>query len=267
MQPEPSRSPVALTIAGSDPSGGAGLQADLKTFHQHGVYGMSVVTLLTVQNTIQVSAVECLQPAFVTAQLEAVLADIPPGAAKTGALGNAAIIAAVASRALDFQFPLVVDPVMISKHGQPLIEACAIAAIIRALLPRAFLLTPNIPEAERLTGMEIRDLPTMEAAARRLVAMGASHVLVKGGHLKGESFDLLLYNGHTTILPAQRLETRHTHGTGCVLSAAITARLARGEDLPGAVRRAKVFISRAIANNPGLGQGHGPVNLHTPPDL
>ena len=257
MQPEPSRSPVALTIAGSDPSGGAGLQADLKTFHQHGVYGMSVVTLLTVQNTIQVSAVECLQPAFVTAQLEAVLADIPPGAAKTGALGNAAIIAAVASRALDFQFPLVVDPVMISKHGQPLIEACAIAAIIRALLPRAFL----------LTGMEIRDLPTMEAAARRLVAMGASHVLVKGGHLKGESFDLLLYNGHTTILPAQRLETRHTHGTGCVLSAAITARLARGEDLPGAVRRAKVFISRAIANNPGLGQGHGPVNLHTPTDL
>jgi hydroxymethylpyrimidine/phosphomethylpyrimidine kinase len=255
---------VGLTIAGSDPSGGAGLQADLKAFHQHGVYGASVVTLLTVQNTVMVDAVECLPPEMVLAQLDAVLVDIPPLAAKTGALGNAAIIEALASRAKNFGFPLIVDPVMVSKHGIPLIAADAIESFIRHLMPCAWLLTPNLHEAGRLTGRTITSLSDMENASRALVDGGAKHVLVKGGHLEGQAIDLLLTDGHLIHLPAPRINTPHTHGTGCVLSASITARLALGDSLVDAVRGAKEFISRAIATNPGLGKGHGPVNLFAP---
>ena len=214
--------PVAMTIAGSDPSGGAGLQADLKTFHQHGVYGTSVVTLLTVQNTRTVLAVEILKPDFVMAQL---------------------------------------DAVMVSKHGVPLLAPEATKALIDHLLPCAFLITPNLAEASRLAGIEVSDISTMEEAARRIGDMGPRHVLLKGGHLAGESTDLLWSNGQIHRFPGSRIDTLHTHGTGCVLSAAITARLARGESLLSAVEGAKKFVHKAIATHPGLGGGHGPINM------
>ncbi|MCH8839730.1 MAG: bifunctional hydroxymethylpyrimidine kinase/phosphomethylpyrimidine kinase [Planctomycetes bacterium] len=258
---------VAMTIAGSDPSGGAGLQADLKTFHQHGVYGTSVVTLLTVQNTQKVESVEVLGPEFVVSQLDAVLDDIPPTAAKTGALGNAAVIEAIAERAERFSFPLVIDPVMVSKHGAPLIDDEAVQVLRRKLLPHAFLITPNVPEAARLAEMEVTDLLTMEKAAAVISRLGAKNVLVKGGHLKGDPVDVLWTAGENHSLPAERVDTTHTHGTGCVFSAAITARLAKGEDLVTAVKAAKQFITAAIQNSPGLGQGYGPVNMHTRTDF
>jgi hydroxymethylpyrimidine/phosphomethylpyrimidine kinase len=258
---------VAMTIAGSDPSGGAGLQADLKTFHQHGVYGTSVVTLLTVQNTQKVESVQVLGPEFVVSQLDAVLDDIPPTAAKTGALGNAAVIEAIAERAERFSFPLVIDPVMVSKHGASLIDEEAVQVLRRKLLPHAFLITPNVPEAARLAEMEVTDLPTMEKAAAVISRLGAKNVLVKGGHLKGDPVDVLWTAGENHALPAQRVDTTHTHGTGCVFSAAITARLAKGEDLVTAVKAAKQFITAAIQTSPGLGQGYGPVNMHASTDF
>ena len=258
---------VAMTIAGSDPSGGAGLQADLKTFHQHGVYGTSVVTLLTVQNTRKVESVEVLGPEFVVSQLDAVLDDIPPTAAKTGALGNAAVIEAIAERAERFSFPLVIDPVMVSKHGSPLIDDEAVQVLRRKLLPHAFLITPNVPEAARLAEMEVTDLLTMEKAAAVISRLGAKNVLVKGGHLEGDPVDVLWSAGENHSLPAERVETTHTHGTGCVFSAAITARLAKGEDLVTAVKAAKQFSTAAIQTSPGLGQGYGPVNMHARTDF
>lgn len=252
---------IALTIAGSDPSGGAGLQADLKTFHQHGVYGMSVVTLLTVQNTQSVSQVEVLKPTMVLDQLTAVIEDIPPAVAKTGALGNAEVIEALAGCAADFVFPLVVDPVMISKHGMPLLERSALDVAIEQLLPRAFLITPNLHEAEAITGLAVTKLAEMEAAARRIADSGPSHVLIKGGHLEGEPLDLLWSDGQFHRFHNKRIETQHTHGTGCVFSAAITARLALGDPIVDAVAAAKNFITRAIESNPGLGHGYGPTNM------
>ncbi len=254
---------VALTIAGSDPSGGAGMQADLKTFHQHGVYGAGVVTLLTVQNTQSVAAVRVLEPSFVIAQLDAVLEDIPPQAAKTGALGSAAIIAAVAERAKDCRFPLVVDPVMISKHGAPLIDDDAQDVLRARLLPHAFLVTPNAHEARALAGMEVRDTAAMERAAAAIARLGPRNVLVKGGGLNGPAIDLLWTGGQITILEGGRVPGRNTHGTGCVFSASITALLARGIDLGDAVRQAKAYVAEAIRTAPGLGRGFGPVNMLT----
>ncbi len=251
-----------MTIAGSDPSGGAGLQADLKTFHQCGVFGTSVVTVLTVQNTVGVAAVESLDPTLVVAQLEAVLADIPPQAAKTGALGNENIIRAVARHAADFRFPLVVDPVLRSKHGAPLLGDDAFRVLVDELLPHAFLLTPNVHEAAALAGFAVDDVPSMERAAAAIAALGPKHVLVKGGGLSGEATDVLLSAGQIRHFPAKRVDTQHTHGSGCVFSAAITARLARGEPLHEAIAAAKGFIHRAIQTAPGLGHGLGPVNLH-----
>lgn len=256
--------PVALTIAGSDPSGGAGLQADLKTFHQHAVYGMSVVTLLTVQNTRAVSSVDVLDASLVLTQLDAVLTDIPPQAAKTGALGNAAVIDALARRASTFAFPLVVDPVMISKHGVPLIDDEAVEVLAGKLLPTAFLVTPNLPEAEKLAGMEVTDVSTIERAAAVIAQRGVKNVLVTGGQLDGAAVDVLWTDGVTRTLAAERIRTQHTHGAGCVLSAAITARLAGGEDIVTAVTLAKRFITEAIRTGPGLGGGCGPVNMNSP---
>jgi len=253
---------VALTIAGSDPSGGAGIQADLKTFHQRGVYGTSVITLVTVQNTRGVSAVESLSPQIVEAQLQAVLEDIPPAAAKTGALGNLEIVKLVAEKARDFAFPLVVDPVMISKHGKPLISEEARAAMARLLLPRAFLVTPNLHEAGVLAGMPVSDLAGMREAAIRIAALGPEAVLVKGGHLTGEAVDVLFWRGRTLYYRAPRIDTVHTHGTGCTYSACITAELAKGCGLTEAVDIAKRFITRAIETHPGIGKGSGPVNHH-----
>jgi len=252
--------PTALSIAGSDPSGGAGIQADLKTFHQHNVYGMAVITLLTVQNTRSVQAVYVMKPAQVIRQIEAVLADIPPHAAKTGALGNEKVLRAVAKAARKFRFPLVVDPVMISKHGAPLLKTSAVRFFIQELLPYATLVTPNLAEAEVLSGIKVRDLDSMEKAARIIAGFGPQAVLVKGGHLKGDAADLFYQAGRVRLLKAPRIRTKHTHGTGCTYSAAITAGLAKGQDLFLAVTSAKKFITRAISTSPGLGHGMGPVN-------
>ena len=256
--------PVALTIAGSDPSGGAGIQADLKTFHQFGVYGEAVVTLITVQNSVSFDHVECLNPELVADQIRAVVSDIPPHAAKTGALGNREIIEAVADLAPSFQFSLIVDPVMVSKHGGALLARDAVHALKTRLLPHAYLVAPNLAEAEMLTGLTVRDLSGMRAAAESLKAIGPRAVLVKGGHLAESATDLLLYDGHSLEFPCKRIETRHTHGTGCTFSAAITALLARGEELTSAIRIAKDYVTEAIRTNPGLGTGSGPLNHHAP---
>jgi len=254
---------VVLTIAGSDPSGGAGIQADLKTFHQRGVYGESVITLVTVQNTRRVGEIEILSPALVGSQIDAVLEDIPPAAAKTGALGNPEIVRVVAEKARRFSFPLVVDPVMISKHRLPLMNSEARKVLAEDLLPYAFLITPNLHEAGELAQMQVCDLETMETAARIIADRGAKNVLVKGGHLKGEAVDLLYGNGKTVKFSSSRIDTRHTHGTGCTYSACITAELAKGRDLETAIDIGKKFITQAIKTNPGLGGGSGPVNHHT----
>jgi len=259
--------PVALTIAGSDPSGGAGIQADLKTFHQFGVYGEAVITLITVQNTVAFERVEYLKPELVADQIRAVISDIPPRAAKTGALGNREIIETVAELAGNFQFPLVVDPVMASKRGGSLLSPDAMHALKTHLLPCATLVTPNLAEAELLTGLAVRDLPGMRAAAERLLEMGARAALIKGGHLTEDPVDVLLDRRGWTQFPAQRIETRHTHGTGCTFSAAITALLARGFELPDGIRAAKDYVTEAIRTNPGLGAGSGPLNHHAPARL
>ncbi len=249
--------PVALTIAGSDPSGGAGLQADLKTFHRFGVYGEAVVTLITVQNTVGIERVEILNPELVLAQIRGVLGDIPPRAAKTGALGNASVIGAVVDAARDFAFPLVVDPVMFSKHGARLGESSP----LRALIARAYLLMPNLNEASELAGFTVNDRESMRQAAEVLIGMGARNVLIKGGHLAGDALDLLyLEGGDVQEFSAVRIDTRHTHGTGCTYSAAITAELAKGAGLTQAVSVAKAFVTEAIRTNPGLGGGSGPLN-------
>jgi hydroxymethylpyrimidine/phosphomethylpyrimidine kinase len=257
----PLAKPVALTIAGSDPSGGAGIQADLKTFHQFGVYGEAVITLITVQNTRRVERIECLAPDLVADQIRAVIGDIPPAAAKTGALGNCGIIEAVSALAAGFPFPLVVDPVILSKHGAALLEADAVDALKTRLLPYAFLLTPNLEEAALLTGAGVRNIADMRKAAEKLAALGPQAVLVKGGHLgDGDAIDVLFYQGEFREFTSPRIVTRHTHGTGCTLSAAITAGLASGYDLSEAVERAKRYVTAAILSNPGLGAGVGPLD-------
>lgn len=256
------RRAVALSIAGSDPSGGAGIQADLKTFHQFGVYGEAVITLVTVQNTLRVDRVECLSADLVAQQIRAVLEDIPPAAAKTGALGNSEIVNTVADLAADFTFSLVVDPVMLSKHGAPLMSSEARRIVRERLVPRASLLTPNLPEAEELAGFKIKGLEEMRRAAEKICGMGARAVLVKGGHLEHSATDVLLAEGEWHEFAAARFDTPHTHGTGCTISAAITAEMAKGTPLVEAVRRAKLFITEAIRTNPGLGGGSGPLNHH-----
>lgn len=247
---------VALTIAGSDPSGGAGLQADLKTFHQFGVYGEAVITLITVQNTCAVQRVQCLAPDLVFEQIRAVLDDISPDAIKLGALGSQEIIEVVASALEGCSVPVVIDPVMISKHGAPLMDSGAVGAFKRKLLPKASLITPNLPEAAVLTGLE-----DPRSAAVALLAAGAKAALIKGGHGTGEhSDDFLLYGAESYTFAQSRLSTIHTHGTGCTYAAAITAELAKNVRLPIAVGNAKRFITEAIRTAPGLGKGTGPVN-------
>lgn len=257
--------PIALTIAGSDPSGGAGLQADLKTFHQHGVYGAAVVSLITVQSTRSVARVEVLDAELVAQQIDHLLADVRPGAAKTGALGGRAIIEVVAARAKDFEFPLVVDPVMVSKHGQRLLAPEAIEVLVRELLPRCFLLTPNGPEAEALLGVQVKTVAQARDAARRLVDLGPRNVLLKGGHLEGaEVVDVLCAGGVLHELRGPRLDSPHTHGTGCTGSAAITARLAQGESVVDAVAGAFAWLQEALRHPPEVGGGLGPVNHFAP---
>jgi hydroxymethylpyrimidine/phosphomethylpyrimidine kinase len=254
----PGRPPIALSVAGSDPSGGAGIQADLKTFHRFGVYGQAVLTLLTAQNTRGVTAVQLVDTGLVQAQLDSVFGDLGAGAVKTGALGSAAIVEVVAAAfAAHAAGPLVVDPVLVSKHGHDLADGSVVQAMRRELLPRARLVTPNRFEAERLTGIVVGDRASAERAALRLLGDGVQAVLVKD--VPGLGGDLLVDGGQVVVFQSPRIETRHRHGTGCTFSAAITALLARGEGLGAAVEAAVDFVGRAIASAPGLG-ATGPVN-------
>jgi hydroxymethylpyrimidine/phosphomethylpyrimidine kinase len=252
---------TALTIAGSDPSGGAGIQGDLKTFHAHGVYGMAVVTALTAQNTRGVAAVHDVPAPFVAKQLEAVLADMPVGAAKTGMLSNADTVDAVATVLRRQRVPfLIVDPVMVATSGDALLRDDAVSVLVERLFPLATLVTPNLPEAERLLGTPIDSPDAMRRAAQRLRERGARAVLVKGGHLPGDRVVDLLYDGTFREFEDRRIRTEHTHGTGCALSAAIAAHLARGADLAEAVARARAFVRRGLERAIVLGRGKNPVN-------
>ena len=252
---------TALTIAGSDSGGGAGIQADLKTFAAHRVYGMSAITAVTAQNTLGVAAWTALSADLVTAQIEAVVSDIGAHAAKTGMLPNAAIVAAVAAAAKDLALHLVVDPVMIAKSGDRLIDNDAVEALKSQLLRRAFVVTPNIPEAEALTGVRIDDAASRREAARRLVSLGAANAIIKGGHLTSADIVDLLYDGQRfTEFRAERVAGRSTHGTGCTFAAAIAAHLALGHRLEEAVPQVQAYIAGAIRNAPMLGRGHGPMD-------
>lgn len=265
------RANVALTIGGSDPSGGAGIQADLKTFHQHRVYGTSVITLVTVQNTLGVSAVSLLDPGLVAAQIDAVLDDIRVRSIKTGALGSASIIRAVARRLERRRdIALVVDPVMLSKNGNPLLESDAVEVLVSELLPLAALVTPNAPEAAALARREpIRDARDAETAARSLLESGARAILVKGGHTneQGDATDVFVARGEDAwSMTMPRVATKHTHGTGCTLSAAIAANLANGAPMREAYARARHFLQRALERGPGCdGHGIGPVDHFAEP--
>ena len=253
----------ALTIAGSDSGGGAGLQADLKTFAALGVYGMSAVTAITAQNTVGVQGVIELPADFVGLQIDSVVTDIGVDAVKTGMLANADIIAVVAEKAREYNFPnFVIDPVMVAKSGDPLLREDARQALIEQLIPLAKVLTPNLHEARVLTGMEIESLEDMRRAARAIHELGAQNVVIKGGHLPSsdESVDVL-YDGRDFIeFAAPRIETENTHGTGCTFASAIAAELAKGKTVPEAVRAAKEFITMAIRNSLDIGHGHGPTN-------
>jgi hydroxymethylpyrimidine/phosphomethylpyrimidine kinase len=260
--PRSERPRRALTIAGSDSGGGAGIQADLKTFQALGVWGMSAITAVTVQNTKGVSGYEELSPDTVGEQIRAVVTDIGVDAAKTGMLASAPIIEAVASAVADTGVPnLVVDPVFVSKHGHALLREDAVEALRTRILPLATLVTPNLPEAAGLAGLEVRTEEDMERAGRAILGLGARAVLVKGGHLEGDTVtDLLVTSDGVLRLTEPRIDTPHTHGTGCVLSSAIAAYLARGEDLVAAVTRGKDFVTGAIRAALKIGQGIGPVN-------
>lgn len=255
--------PVALTIAGSDPSGGAGLQADLKTFHQQGVYGASVVTLLTVQSTQGVEQVEVLDAEFVAAQLRCVLNDLRPAVIKTGAMGNRRVIERVASMLTRLTTPLVVDPVMISKHGHALCDDDAIECFKEVLLPHVFVLTPNRWEAERLMGRSLKTPADFESAVCDLAKLGPQHVLLKCGELAGKSVDVLWSDNTLHWLEGPRHPSQGNHGSGCVLSAAVTAHLAWGRPVLESIERARRFVSQAIATSQAVGQGIQPTNMHT----
>ena len=254
----------ALTIAGSDSGGGAGIQADLKTFSALGVYGTSAITAITAQNTQRVTAVEILSPTLVAAQIAAVLDDIRIDAINIGMLGRADVIEAVAKALLGSSAPLVLDPVMVAKSGDALLQDDAVAALIRRLLPRADLVTPNLPEAARLLAVPPAQTPgDVEAQGQALIAMGARAVLMKGGHAAGPiCTDLLITRDDVLTFSAPRLATQNTHGTGCTLSAAIAAGLAKGMALDAAVRRAHAWLHSAIAAADGLGIGHGHGPVH-----
>lgn len=252
---------TALTIAGSDSGGGAGIQADLKTFAALGVFGTSAITSVTAQNTIGVQGVHDLPPEFVGRQIDSVLDDIPIDAAKTGMLSSAAIIEVVAAKVKAHAIKrLVVDPVMVAKSGAPLLQPDAVHALIEHLLPFALVLTPNVPEAEALTGLTITELNGMRQAARQIHGLGPRYVVLKGGHLGGRAIDLVYDGSRFTELDAERIDTPYTHGTGCVFSAAIAAELAKGSPVPEAVASAKRFTTAAIRYGFRLGKGFGPTD-------
>lgn len=254
-----------LTIAGSDPSGGAGIQADLKTFAALGVYGMSVLTALTAQNTLGVQGIFDIPLSFIQQQIDSVLSDIGADAWKTGMLSNAEVIQLVAERAQYYRIEkLVVDPVMVAKGGDALLQPSARDALIADLVPLSYVLTPNHYEAQVLTGMTIQTVSDMYTAAARIHAMGARHVVVKGGDLPGSTQAIdILYDGHVyTEVGAPRVATRNTHGTGCTFASAIAAELAKGHTVATAVQRAKTYLTAAVraADDLQIGHGHGPLN-------
>ncbi len=257
---------IALTIAGSDSGGGAGIQADLKTFHQFGVFGTSVVTAVTAQNTVGVRAWKALPAALVTQQIDAVADDLPPLAVKSGMLGSAELAEVVAAALERRRLPnYVLDPVMVATSGDRLLHRDAEQVIARRLVPLATLVTPNLDEAAILTGGRVRTPEEMERAGRALVRLGARAALVKGGHLAGDVVvDVLVADGTARSFTHPRIDTTSTHGTGCTLSAAVAAGLAHGRPLERAVEDALDFVQRALAAAPGLGQGHGPLNHFVP---
>ena len=254
---------TALTSAGSDSSGGAGIQADLKTMTAHGVYGMSAVTALTAQNTMGVTDILAVPPAFLAAQLDAVFADIPPDAVKIGMVADAALIHVIAEKLDEYDAKnVVVDPVMVATSGARLISEDAVEALVSELLPRAALITPNIPEAEVLADMAITDRTAMTAAAARIHERTHAAVLMKGGHSVDDANDLLVDDTGARWFEGRRIATSNTHGTGCTLSSAIASNLARGIDTDSAVAQAKAYLSGALAAGLDLGHGSGPL-AHT----
>jgi hydroxymethylpyrimidine/phosphomethylpyrimidine kinase len=255
---------VALTIAGSDSGGGAGIQADLRTFAAHGLHGCSAIAAVTAQNSTGVRDLMALPPRIVVAQIEAVAEDMPPSAAKTGMLATRAIVEAVADALARLRIPnVVVDPVMVAKSGDRLLDPAGERAYVDRLFTIASVLTPNLPEAEALLGRTVRDLAGMREAARALHALGPRVVVVKGGHLQGDAVDVYFDGDRLDELRATRIETRNTHGTGCTFSAAIASRLALGDDPFAAVAGAKEYLTEAIRGSYSVGAGHGPVDhLH-----
>jgi hydroxymethylpyrimidine/phosphomethylpyrimidine kinase len=252
--------PRVLAIAGSDSGGGAGIQADLKTMLALGVHGMTVICAVTAQNSVGVQGYWELPPEAVAAQLDSVLGDIGAQAIKTGMLASALLVGTVCDALAEVAAPVVVDPVAVSKHGDSLISDGTLEAVRERLLPLATVVTPNLLEAELLTGMQITDEAQMLAAARMINAMGPQWVLVKGGHLPGNPVDLLFDGEHVIRYRGQRITSVHTHGTGCTLASAIASRLAFGDDVPTAVRSAKEYVTGAIAAGFPLGAGIGPVD-------
>ncbi len=252
-----------LIIAGSDSGGGAGIQADIKTVTMLDGYAATAITALTAQNTEGVFGVLPIPPEFIRRQIEVVLDDIGADAIKTGMLHDAAVIETVAAvlQQRASAVPLVVDPVMVAKGGARLIDPGAVEALKRLLIGRATVLTPNLPEAETLYGKTIGDIPAMRGAGETLLALGCKAVLVKGGHLASDTVsDVLVAASGTRIWESPRIDTRHTHGTGCTLASAIAAGLAQGLDIEHAIDRARAYVQRAIASAPGLGRGHGPLD-------
>jgi hydroxymethylpyrimidine/phosphomethylpyrimidine kinase len=260
--------PRVLVVAGSDSGGGAGIQADIKTITMLGGFAMTAVTALTAQNTLGVDEVMAVEPRFVAQQMRSVLSDLGADAIKTGMLGSARVVEVVADmcESLAFGVPLIVDPVMVAKGGARLLDKGAHDALVLRLLPLASLVTPNVPEAEILTGMRISSLRDMERAADALLGLGPSAVLMKGGHLEGDTVvDILrTADGAEHRFESPRIATRSTHGTGCTLASGIAAGIAEGLTLQGSVARARAFVVKAIELAPGLGRGHGPLEFAHP---
>lgn len=252
---------TALTIAGSDCSGGAGIQADIKTMSAHGVYAMSVIVSVVAENTSQVIAVSDVPPEIIKAQIDAVFTDIPVNATKIGMLSTVECMRAVADKLVEYKpANLVIDPVMYAKNGSPLMAPNAIDEFKSIIMPHAFLLTPNIPEAEAIAGIKISDTDDVKRAARIICSMGAHNVLIKGGHAVGEPTDILYDGKEFTIFKGERINTKNTHGTGCTLSSAIAANLALGLKLDEAIAMAKDYVTDAIRHALELGKGNGPTN-------
>ena len=252
---------TALSIAGSDCSGGAGIQADLKTFAAHGVYGMCVITSVVAENTVRVIEYQDMRPDIIEKQIDAVFEDIPPDAVKIGMLSRRETMESVAKKIRQYNMRnIVLDPVMYAKNGAPLMDMESINTLIRVVAPLVDVITPNIPEAEKMAGMSIASRDDMKEAARRIHAMGCGAALIKGGHSAGEAEDILFDGREFYCCTAPRMETKHTHGTGCTFSSSIAANLALGMSLQRALDRSKAYITGAIAHAQGLGRGSGPTH-------